>query len=372
MNSFTKFFLVLLRIAIGWHLPFAGIAKFQPDYKGSEGYLQGSGGPVAPPFHSMIGDRLADKLAADPDATKAPRDRFPPALAAEWNDYYNAFADHFSLDDGQRQQANTKIEAIKEAAVKWMTTEEVTVKKTSPYGPPAEVTKTVPEWVKDYQAKRQKLRDETAGDFSYIMSPAALADNTQDRSAERKEVADIRNELTKSLDSYKSDMKDALYPLLTPEQAARGPFPEPVKPTWFHMTRLDWIDFAVRWGLVIAGTCLIVGFFTRLNCLGGALLLLSFYLAVPPLPGLPELFRAEGYPYINKNVVEMLALLTLATTRSGRWAGLDGFLYFLNPFRKKTPQPRPAGPGRLETAPQHPATPADVRQPVRPHSRSNR
>ncbi len=79
MNALTKFFLILLRLAIGWHLLFAGIAKFQPDYKGSEGYLQNSGGPLAPMFHSMIGDQLADKLAADPDASKAPKDRLPPA-----------------------------------------------------------------------------------------------------------------------------------------------------------------------------------------------------------------------------------------------------------------------------------------------------
>ncbi len=368
MNSWTKFFLILLRIAIGWHLLFAGLAKFQSDYKGSEGYLQGAGGPVAPLFHSMIGDRLADKLAVDPDASKPAHDRFPPALAAEWNDYYDAFAAHYNLDSDQRQKAQEKINGIKDVTVKWMTTDDVTVKKTSPYGQPAEFTKTVPEWVKDYQAKRQKIRDEAAGDYSYVFTPAAFSDNTRDRSAEKKEVADIRSELTKALDGYKNDMKEALYPLVTEEQARKGPFTEAVKPTWWHQSRLDWIDFAVRWGLVTAGAGLILGFFTRLNCLGGALLLLSFYLAVPPLPGLPEVFRAEGYPYINKNVVEMLALLTLATTRSGRWAGIDGLLYYINPFRKKVPEPRQVVPGRAETFAPYQVTPTDAR----PQAHSNK
>jgi hypothetical protein len=97
---------------------------------------------------------------------------------------------------------------------------------------------------------------------------------------------------------------------------------------------------------------LIVGLFTRTACVGGAILLLSFYLAMPPLPGVPESVRIEGYPYVNKNIVEMLALLTLATTTSGRWAGLDSFLYFLNPWRKKatTPTSTPAAPAPPQPA----------------------
>ena len=106
------------------------------------------------------------------------------------------------------------------------------------------------------------------------------------------------------------------------------------------MSRLDWIDFLVRWGLTISGACLILGLFSRLNCLVGAALLLSFYLAVLPLPGVLEAVRVEGYPYVNKNIVEMLALLTLATTRSGRWAGLDVLIYYLNPFRRRTTAPK--------------------------------
>jgi uncharacterized membrane protein YphA (DoxX/SURF4 family) len=349
MNSATKFFLILLRLAIGWHLLFAGLAKFESDYKGSEGYLQNAGGPAAPLFHRMIGDRLADKLAVDPDSAKEPHDRFPPVLAAEWNDYFDAFAAHYNLDAEQRQKAQDKINKIKDAAVKWMTTEEVTIKKPSSYGPPAEIGNTVPEWVKEYQTKRQKLRDEAAGQYHFSVSPATLADNTRDQSADKADVTRIRGELTQNLDKYKQEMKEALHSVLTDEQKKQPSLAEPIKPSWQHMTRMDWIDFLVRWGLTIIGAGLLLGFLTRLNCVAGAILLLSFYLAVPPLPGLPEAFRAEGYPYINKNIIEMLALLTLATTRSGRWAGIDGLLYYLNPFRRKTPEPRQVVPGRIET-----------------------
>ena len=55
---------------------------------------------------------------------------------------------------------------------------------------------------------------------------------------------------------------------------------------------------------------------------------------MPALPWLPLNPRAEGdYLFINKNLIELIALLTLATTQSGKWFGLDGFVQFLNPFR---------------------------------------
>jgi hypothetical protein len=44
----------------------------------------------------------------------------------------------------------------------------------------------------------------------------------------------------------------------------------------------------------------------------------------------------EGhYYFVNKNLIEMLALLVLATTRSGCWLGLDGLLHRLNPWRRR-------------------------------------
>ena len=41
---------------------------------------------------------------------------------------------------------------------------------------------------------------------------------------------------------------------------------------------------------------------------------------------------------INKDFIEMLALLVVASTAVGRWGGLDYFLYHLvvNPFLSKT------------------------------------
>ena len=125
-----------------------------------------------------------------------------------------------------------------------------------------------------------------------------------------------------------------------PDTDLLDPLPPQVRPykpvsQWSPM---EWSDQIVKYGLLAVGFCLLAGFMTRLACLGGAFYLFMFFLAMPPMPGWPDPPRAEGHYFlINKNIIEMLALLALATTGSGRWAGLDGLLQFLRPrsWRKR-------------------------------------
>ena len=57
--------------------------------------------------------------------------------------------------------------------------------------------------------------------------------------------------------------------------------------------------------------------------LAAGFLLMTYFIA-PPWPWLPTPPNVEGnYLFVNKNVVEMFALLALATTASGRWFGVD-------------------------------------------------
>jgi uncharacterized membrane protein YphA (DoxX/SURF4 family) len=93
----------------------------------------------------------------------------------------------------------------------------------------------------------------------------------------------------------------------------------------------------------VIGAGLLLGLLTRTNCLLAAGFLALTYGCTPPFPWLPVPPNNEGYyAYVNKNLVEMLALLALATTASGRWFGLDALLHeFVQMFRR-TPRPRPA------------------------------
>ncbi|MBI4581223.1 MAG: DoxX family membrane protein, partial [Planctomycetes bacterium] len=89
-----------------------------------------------------------------------------------------------------------------------------------------------------------------------------------------------------------------------------------------------WIDWSNMIALAAVGAGLMLGLFTRLSALGGIGLLMMYYWAMPSLPWLPEAGPTEGhYLFINKNVIEALALAMIATSRVGRWGGLDGLLF---------------------------------------------
>jgi uncharacterized membrane protein YphA (DoxX/SURF4 family) len=68
----------------------------------------------------------------------------------------------------------------------------------------------------------------------------------------------------------------------------------------------------------------LAGLFTPLACLVGAGFLVLTYLTHPPFPWYPLPPGTEGNPlFINKNVIECLALLVIAVHPTGRWMGLD-------------------------------------------------
>jgi uncharacterized membrane protein YphA (DoxX/SURF4 family) len=93
------------------------------------------------------------------------------------------------------------------------------------------------------------------------------------------------------------------------------------------------LDRITMWFLVAVGTCLMAGLFTRLSCVLAAGFLVVTYLAHPAFPWYPIPPNTEGNPvFINKNVIEALALLALACYPTGRWLGLDALV--LRPFCK--------------------------------------
>jgi thiosulfate dehydrogenase [quinone] large subunit len=82
-----------------------------------------------------------------------------------------------------------------------------------------------------------------------------------------------------------------------------------------------------EWGLVIIGLGLFIGLFEKPLKLSGILLLLLYYLAYPPFPGLTINAPMEGsYWIVNKNFVEMAALFVLLFFPSGHITGIDSFL----------------------------------------------
>src|SRR6266545_8228539 len=153
MTRLTCVFLVLLRLAIGWHFLFEGVEKLKSDSWSSEAYLRESTGPLAPVFHRIAGDSVAERLTpkpipADLDFGKTELDLyFPPALEKEWQTWYDRFVSRYDLSDKQKEEAKTRFQTRKAQTVRWMLRDKVTVTTTSPYGPPVTVEKPVPQWI---------------------------------------------------------------------------------------------------------------------------------------------------------------------------------------------------------------------------------
>lgn len=101
-------------------------------------------------------------------------------------------------------------------------------------------------------------------------------------------------------------------------------------------TVLKMVDFANMWGLIAIGLGLIVGCFTRLASISGALLLLLYYVTNPPFIGYKYSAPAEGsYIIVNKNLIELFALIVLTLFPTGTIIGLDRILLlFRNKNRK--------------------------------------
>src|SRR5262245_16080344 len=116
MNNLTRVFLVLLRLAIGWHFFFEGIEKIRSvDLVGpsttnrpwsSQPYLRESTGPLAHYFRDVAGDPDRETLelfaikplpAGQDPSRVPPRQRLSPALDRAWDEYFGRFAERYHL-----------------------------------------------------------------------------------------------------------------------------------------------------------------------------------------------------------------------------------------------------------------------------------
>jgi len=168
---------------------------------------------------------------------------------------------------------------------------------------------------------------------------------------QKKRTWDRQQELRREVNAWLTDLdrmgenyRLALWDILTDDQKQRGMVPAPVPDTEALPVKLPFVDSrtellnsAVTYGLTAIGLCLVVGLFTRLACLGGAAFLVSILLTQPPWPTIyPPTPEVVGHALVvDKNFVEMMAVLLLATTPVGRWGGLDFFLHqwCVKPFR---------------------------------------
>ncbi len=143
-----------------------------------------------------------------------------------------------------------------------------------------------------------------------------------------------------------ANMELALWDVLTPEQKEAGRLPElaygsnrnclmravaklPFIEKFAHPTTMGLLDLTVTLGLSAIGLCLMLGFCTRLAALGGACFMFNVVLSQFPWPTVyPYPSDMIGHSMVcNKDSIEMMLLLLLAALPSGRWGGLDWFVW---------------------------------------------
>ena len=346
MNKCTAFFLILLRLAIGWHFLAEGYHKLEGYWHGptetvvgkskpfsSAGYFREGTGPLAQLIRKEVGDPDKEALAllipADVESPNAPpHSRTPPLLHQEWTDYVRRFSDHYSLDDEQRLKAVAALMKAEDAAVGWLTRKEVDEKNFK--AKTQEGRLPTPTRLAMY---KDKLAELTESKHSLLVSMGSDAESLRLHDVKADAVR-LRVGLLNDLDAYTQDLRKELEKIPTAEQKTaaekkeseskiKPPQPEP------PANRMQkWIDLATMYGLTVLGACLVLGLFSRTSALLSAGFLLTTYLCFPPFPWLPAAPNNEGYYlFVNKNLIEMLALLALATTASGRWFGLDALIH---------------------------------------------
>jgi uncharacterized membrane protein YphA (DoxX/SURF4 family) len=171
----------------------------------------------------------------------------------------------------------------------------------------------------DYRALRVRV-DRDSG--------LATAPFSRERLAEDRRKLDlIAGELLAFVNEPVEELAFQAQQIATVAQLAAGPF-APVA------SASVWIDRFIKCGLTAMGLCLLLGLFTPAAAVAAAAQLLVFYLASPPWPGLPASSMGGHYLYVDRNLIEMFAALTIAVTGTGRIAGLDAYLPALR--RRKT------------------------------------
>ena len=374
--------IVVLRVAIGWQLLYEGLWKIKtlntPTPWTSVGYLKNSQGPLRGVFRAMTGD--PDELNwLDVDK-----------MSAKWKDWQARFSDHYQLTDRQKSRLHSivsgpaafysDVDALpsipegvnlddpKLAMISYdaerkrlvvdgknhMTAADYArVLQMLPESDTSELANLFREQLdKVYQrASRlsyiEQMRATISGDpdvagvknkkgvtqqmgelekYRHMLSDyeIALANAKQDYQHDhlKKMWSDVQEQRTKLVGPVKaleSGMKEAAEELLTVEQLRRGKLGEP----WSMVRVSDTLTIA---GLTVLGICLIAGLFTRFSAVMAAVMLFSFYLAMPPLPGLPPPPGPDHSLFVNKNLIEVFALLAIAALPSGYWFGLDAFV----------------------------------------------
>lgn len=265
-----------MRVCIGLHFFNEGAKKFADPQPYSAGFLSNAKGPFAPLFQSMVWD--ANGLARL-DASRTEQ---------TWDEYRERIGRHYGFDEAQQERAQ-KIYAQRRDQLRWVLSENA-------------------DDVDEYRDGLQRLaRYQNDAARSKVASLQGQVGKIQ------RELVAKRNKVVPEIDKIWVGYEADLNQLANDQQQSRGhlPLDKPGR----RLLDSESIDVVIRYFDVTIGILLIVGFLTRPAALMAAVFLAS--VVVSQWPG------ATGASPVWPQLIEMLALLVLAATGAGRFAGLD-------------------------------------------------
>jgi len=276
--------------------------------------------------------------------TLAPNGGLPTALDQQWKAYFDALLTNLKIEDVKQKQVGEKLlDRARTQTVSWLVDADVQgPRATALFGHVATA-----EPAQAFQLAATAL----AWNHNPPGPPDRIALLATASNLPPKEVEELRRSLAADLKGQTDRMKAGLEEMLTEPQKSVT-IPKSPEAATFIKT-LDLVTICVITG---AGAMLLIGLFTRLACVLAAGFLLLTFLSAPPFPWLPLPPATEGNPiYVNKNLIEFMALLALAGTASGRWLGIDGLLHWM--FGRKEDEPTPATEPTTTTEPAAAPTP---------------
>ncbi len=295
ISGIAVIMLVALRLTIGWHFLYEGAWKIA-NYEefSTRPFLVMAKGPAAPFYYAMVYDLNGrERLKIEKDSQGDPVIR-GEAYTEAWKRLVDRAARKYGFDEGQKDRAAELCDRYVTAAKDYLNENS--------------------EGIQQYFDSLDRFEEER------IETAPFQKKRRWDRQNElRGEAAGWLTELEAMEKSYHRAFREEI---LNEEQKAQGNLPIP-----FSLEEI--MNLVMTASLTAIGLCLMLGFCTRLACLGGAAFLLNVVLTQWPWPlTYPPAPAVVGHALlVDKNFVEMMAMLALAATPVGRWAGLDFFLY---------------------------------------------
>jgi uncharacterized membrane protein YphA (DoxX/SURF4 family) len=347
-GTFAVFALVLLRLVVGWHFFREGTDKVVYDPHDGElrrnfsasGFLTGAKGPLASWYLANVPDghgwrellatprqnvRPTEAQAAENAKWQADYERrraegqakgeplpveFPPSasyrdwaerIKADWRNLIDELKTVPAIADEQEKKADEALNSRLQKLADYLATQA--------------------EAITDYRHELWRLdnwrKSPESGEVPFVDERIAT---------KTSETAKTPASWVSAVEAIEVDLRSDLEAVLTKEQRAEATTTAAVEDalTDPRQSRLNAINVVVTVLTLGVGVCLLLGFFTRLASLVGALFLLGVILSQPP-------WLPDSLPTMS-NIIEFAALLVLAGTAAGRWFGLDYFTYAL--FRR--------------------------------------